>query len=102
MFATPYVDVYTGNPEGQRFPVPAGVSNATPSHPDPNVNWAQYEPISSSPTYYYGNVTPYSESWMLSLQRQLVNTVLTSAMWETWAATTWSSMKRIPARRLCA
>lgn len=77
-FATPFVDVYTGNPEGQRFPVPTNVVNASPSHPDPNVNWAQFEPISSSPTYYYKNVTPYAESWMLSLQRQLVrNTVLT-------------------------
>src|SRR6478672_10838755 len=35
-------------------------------------------PISISPTYYHGNVTPYAESWMLSVQRQLVkNTVLT-------------------------
>jgi hypothetical protein len=74
---TPFIDFYTGNPEGQRFPVPTAVANATPSHPDPNVNWAQYEPISSSPTYYFGNKTPYAESWMLSLQRQLVkNTVL--------------------------
>ena len=77
-FATPFVDFYTGNPEGQRFPVPTAVANATPSHPDPNVNWAQYEPISSSPTYYYRNVTPYAESWMLSLERQLIrSTVLT-------------------------
>jgi hypothetical protein len=76
--ATPFVDVYTGNPEGQRFPVPAVTANASPSNPDSSVNWAQYEPISSSPTYYYKNVTPYAESWMLSAQRQLVtNTVLT-------------------------
>ncbi|MGH2510778.1 MAG: TonB-dependent receptor, partial [Ktedonobacteraceae bacterium] len=40
-------------------------------------DWAQYEPISSSPTYYYKNKVPYAESWMLSLQRQLArNTVL--------------------------
>lgn len=77
-FATPFVDVYTGNSEGQRFPIPSGVANATASNPSSNVNWAQYEPISSSPTYYYKNVTPYAESWMLSLQRQLVkNTVMT-------------------------
>ncbi len=75
--ATPFVDYYTGNPEGQRFPVPAVTANASPSNPDPNVNWAQYEPISSSPTYYYKNVTPYAEGWMLSVQRQLaMNTVL--------------------------
>lgn len=77
MFAAPFIDVYTGNSEGQRFPV-SGVANATASNPDSNVNWAQYMPISSSPTYYHGNVTPYAESWMLSVQRQLVkNTVLT-------------------------
>jgi hypothetical protein len=77
-FGTPYVDFYTGNPEGQRFPVPTAVANATPSHPDSNVNWAQYEPISSSPTYYYRNVTPYAETWMLSLERELAkSTVLT-------------------------
>jgi hypothetical protein len=71
MFATPYVDLYTGNSEGQRFPLPASAINASPSHPDATLNWAQYEPISSSPTYYFGNVTPYTESWMVSLQRQL-------------------------------
>jgi hypothetical protein len=70
-FATPYVDVYTGHSEGQRFPIPSGVVTASPSHPDTNINWAQFEPISSSPTYYFGNVTPYAESWMLSIQRQL-------------------------------
>lgn len=70
MFATPFVDLYTGNSEGQRFPIPSGIVNASPSNPDANVNWAQFEPISSSPTYYYRNVIPYTESYMLSLQRQ--------------------------------
>jgi hypothetical protein len=70
MFATPYVDLWTGNVEGQRFPIPSTIANASPSHPDPNVNWAQFEPISSSPTFYYGNVIPYSENYMLSLQRE--------------------------------
>lgn len=78
-FATPYVDYYTGNSEGQRFPLPAAITNASPSHPDANVNWAQFEPISSSPTYYFGNVTPYTESWMLSLQRQLAASTVFSA-----------------------
>jgi hypothetical protein len=34
-------------------------------------NWAQLEPISSSPAYYYKNVIPYRESYMLCLQRQV-------------------------------
>jgi outer membrane receptor protein involved in Fe transport len=70
-FATPYVDLWTGNSEGQRFPVPATAINATPSHPDANINWAQFEPISSSPTFYYKDVIPYTESYMLSVQRAL-------------------------------
>jgi hypothetical protein len=71
-FGTPYVDLYTGNSEGQRFPVPSSVTNASPSNPDANVPWAtEFEPISSSPTYYYKNVIPYTESYMLSLQRAL-------------------------------
>ncbi|HVN80892.1 MAG TPA: carboxypeptidase regulatory-like domain-containing protein [Terriglobia bacterium] len=71
MFATPYVDLWTGNVEGQRFPIPSTIANASPSNPDPNVNWAQFEPISSSPTYYHKNEIPYSENYMLSLQREL-------------------------------
>jgi hypothetical protein len=77
MFATPWVDLYTGNVQGQRFPIPSSLINASPSNPDPNVNWAQFEPISGSPTYYYRNVIPYTESYMLSLQRQFgTDTVL--------------------------
>lgn len=80
MFATPWVDLYTGNVEGQRFPVPPDTANASPSHPNPNVNWPQFMPISSSPTYYYKNVIPYTESYMLSLQRQFgAATVLTAS-----------------------
>jgi outer membrane receptor protein involved in Fe transport len=71
-FGTPYVDLYTGNVEGQRFPVSSSIISASPSHPDPNVPWAtQFVPISSSPTYYYKNVVPYTESYMLSVQRAL-------------------------------
>lgn len=80
MFATPWVDLYTGNVEGQRFPVPSSVLNASPSNPDPNVNWAQFEPISSSPTYYYRNEIPYTESYMLSVQRAIgAGTVLSAS-----------------------
>lgn len=75
-FATPFVDLYTGNSEGQRFPLPSGAINASRSHPYADVNWAQYEPISSSPTYYFGNVTPYSEGWMMSVERQLLRSTI--------------------------
>jgi hypothetical protein len=70
-FATPYVDLYTGNVEGQRFPIPLSQIHASPSNPDPTVNWAQFEPISYEVSYYHKNVVPYTENYMLSLQRAL-------------------------------
>jgi hypothetical protein len=70
MFSTPFVDLYTGNSEGQRFPAPVPPVNVSPSHPDSNVNWARYEPISSSPSFFYKNGTPYADEYQFSLQRQ--------------------------------
>ena len=71
LFATPFVDLATGISEGQRYPVVLPPANVSPSHPDPNVNWAQFEPISSSPGYWYRNRLPYAEHYELSFQRQL-------------------------------
>ncbi|MGA2857902.1 MAG: TonB-dependent receptor [Candidatus Sulfotelmatobacter sp.] len=71
LFATPFVDRGTGNPEGQRFPVVFPPANVSASNPDPNVNWSQYLPISSSPGYWYKNRLPYAEHYELSLERQL-------------------------------
>jgi hypothetical protein len=77
LFATPFVDRSTGNPEGQRFPAAFPPANASASNPDPNVDWTQFTPISSSPGFYYKNRVPYSENYMLSLQRQFgANTML--------------------------
>ena len=50
LLATPFVDV-TGNPEGQRFPVQLAPLNVSPSNPDPNINFSQFEPISTIPGY---------------------------------------------------
>jgi hypothetical protein len=71
LFATPFVDRATGNSEGQRYPVVFPPANVSPSNPDPNVNWAQFEPISSSPGYWYKNRLPYAEHYEASFERQL-------------------------------
>ena len=71
LFATPFVDRATGNSEGQRYPVIFPPKNVSASNPDPNVNWAQFEPISSSPGYWYKNRLPYAEHYELSFERQL-------------------------------
>lgn len=79
LFTTPFVDAATGNVEGQRFPAQLAPSNVSTSSPDPNINFSQFEPISTIPGYKPTNTIPYTESYMLSLQRQLGNNTLFSA-----------------------
>ncbi len=71
LFATPFVDRATGNSEGQRYPVVFPPRNVSATNPDSKVNWAQFEPISSSPGYWYKNHLPYAEHYELSFERQL-------------------------------
>jgi hypothetical protein len=77
LFATPFITASTGQFQGQPFPVALVTQKASRSHPDPNVNWSQYEPISGIPGYAATNRIPYVEEYMLSLERRLgSNTVL--------------------------
>jgi hypothetical protein len=73
MFASPFVDRQTGHSEGQRFPVPFPPPNTSASNPDNSLNWAQFEPISSSPAFWYKNRVPYAEDYSFSIQRQIGN-----------------------------
>ena len=78
LFATPFVTAATGQNLGQYFPVQLASLNTTASNPDPNVNWSQFEPISGIPAYSTTNRIPYTEEYMLSLERGFGgNTVLT-------------------------
>jgi hypothetical protein len=77
MFEQPFVARATQTSETQRFPVPFPPLNASPSNPDPNINFSFYEPISSSPGWYHGNELPYSENYQFSFERQVgPNTVM--------------------------
>ena len=77
LFTTPFVDAATGNVEGQRFPAQLAPLNVSASNPDPNIDFSQFEPISTIPGYKPTNTIPYTESYMLSLQRQMgTNTLL--------------------------
>lgn len=79
LLATPYVDVSSGHVEGQRFPVPLPPLNVSPSNPDNSINWAQYEPIGSSPTFNRSNGLPNTYEYMISLQRQFGMATVLSA-----------------------
>ena len=70
LFATPFINAYDGQNNGQPFPYTFAPLNTSRRNPDPNVSWAAYEPISGIPGYDIHNTTPYTEEWMLSLERQ--------------------------------
>lgn len=71
LFATPFVTAASGQNVGQRFPLTFLSLGASRNHPDSNVNWSQYLPITGVPSFSNQNVPPYSESYTLSLQREI-------------------------------
>ena len=74
---TPFVTAASGQNLGQTFPVTLAPLNSSASHPDPNIDWSQFEPITGLPNYPTTNRIPYTEEYMLSLERGLgANTVL--------------------------
>lgn len=76
LFSTPFVDAATGNVEGQRFPAQLAPLNVSRSNPDANIDFSQFEPIGAIPGYKSTNTIPYTESYTLSLQRQIGNNTL--------------------------
>ena len=70
LFATPFVSAADGTNYGQPFPYPFAPLNSSRSHPDGSIDWSAYEPISGIPGYDMHNRVPYTEEWMLSIERQ--------------------------------
>jgi hypothetical protein len=80
LFATPFITAASGQDNGQPFPYTFAPLNSSRRHPDPNIDWATYEPISGIPGYDIHNKIPYTEEWMLSIERQAgPNTVLSAS-----------------------
>jgi Carboxypeptidase regulatory-like domain/TonB dependent receptor len=78
LFATPFITAATGLNNGQRFPFPFPSHGVSASNPDTSVNWANFLPLAADPFFYYRNRVPYTNSYMLSIQRQVTrNTLLT-------------------------
>jgi hypothetical protein len=69
LFATPFITASNGQNLGQTFPVTLAPTNTSAKHPDPNVDWTQFEPVTGLPNYLTTNRIPYTEEYMLSLQR---------------------------------
>ena len=80
LFSNPFVTASTGADNGQRFPLHFPPLNASASNPNSSVNWTPFLPISGLPGYYPGSVSPYTEQYTLSIQRQFgKSTVMTSS-----------------------
>jgi hypothetical protein len=79
LFATPFVTAASGQDVGQRFPEPIPAFGASASNPNTSVDWSQYLPVTGVPSFFHQNVTPYSESYTLSIERELVRDTVLSA-----------------------
>jgi Carboxypeptidase regulatory-like domain len=80
LFATPFITASNGQNMGQYFPVQLAPLNTSASHPDASLDWSQFEPISGMPNYAANNKIPYTEQYMLSVERGLgKNTVLSAS-----------------------
>lgn len=79
-FANPFVTASTGQSISQPFPLPIQAYGASAANPNSTINWNQYLPITGVPSFYHGNVPPYTESYTLAIQREIArNTVLSVA-----------------------
>ncbi len=73
LFSTPFVAAATGQSTGQPFPSPIAAYGASRSNPDTTVDWSKYLPITGVPSFYYRNVSPNSESYTVSIERELAS-----------------------------
>ncbi len=80
LFATPFVTASNGQNFGQPFPYKFAPLNTSKSNPDTDFDWNTFEPISGIPGYSIHNKIPYTEEWMLSIERQVgPKTVVTAS-----------------------
>jgi hypothetical protein len=80
LFATPFIAAADGTNYGQPFPYTFAPLNSSRSHPDADIDWSNYEPISGIPGYDIHNRTPYTGEWMFSIERQAgPNTVFSAS-----------------------
>ena len=78
LFDEPFVSASTGATNGQPFPSPIPAFGASRQHPNTTVDWTKYSPITGDPAFYYRNTSPYTESYNVSIERELrQNTTVT-------------------------
>jgi hypothetical protein len=78
LFATPFINAGDGTQNTDPFPLQFPPHNVSAGNPDASFNFAAVTPIAADPYFYYRNTTPYTENYMLSIQRQIGSKALTT------------------------
>ena len=78
LFSNPFVTAASGQNVGPAFPRAHSRLWRLGGNPNTSVNWTPYLPITGVPSFYYKNSPPYSESYTLSVERQLERNTLLS------------------------
>lgn len=79
LFQDPFITASTGVDNLQRFPIQFPPLNASASNPNNSVNWSPFLPVSGLPGYKSDGVTPYTEQYTLSIQRQFGKSTVATA-----------------------
>ncbi|HXW54755.1 MAG TPA: carboxypeptidase regulatory-like domain-containing protein [Candidatus Cybelea sp.] len=79
LFATPFTNAGDGDQNINPFPLTFPPHDVSGKHPYNDFNFTNVIPISADPYWYYRNVVPYTEDFMLSLQRQIRPSLLWTA-----------------------
>ena len=73
LFATPFTNAGDGVQNTNPFPFTFPPHNVSAQNPYTSFNFAAVTPINADPYFFYRNSVPYTENYMLSLQRQITS-----------------------------
>ncbi len=76
--SNPFISAADGVNVGERFPEPIPAFGASAANPNSSIDWPQYLPVTGVPSFFHQNVTPYSESYMFSIEREVARGTLAS------------------------
>lgn len=79
LFETPFITAASGQDVGQRFPEPMPAFGASAKNPNASVDWSQYLPVTGVPSFFHRNTTPYSQSYTVSVEREVARDTVLSA-----------------------
>ncbi len=71
LLTTPFINAGNGAQNTDPFPLQFPPHSVSASSPETGFDFAAVTPISADPYFYYRNTVPYTENYMLSLQRQM-------------------------------